>query len=211
MNQGLQRLPLCPFPPVPWWSVAKSGAVRLDGLEHYPKRTFRNRFTLLQSTGPLEITVPVERRGGRPRCQDETQRIVGEPDRKAWQAVKTAYGRAPYFAEIEDELQHLFLSGPGTLGAWNRATMEWASAWLGIPVPVDVTPEEYAGSEAVPLTSMVAASPGPSQSSWPHVWQDRQAQIGHSKLGILDLILHLGTEAGAQIKPIPQSGFQHRE
>ena len=85
-----------------------SGGARLDGLEHYPKRTFRNRFTLMQSTGTLELSLPVEKRGGRPRSQDETMRITGEPDRKAWQAVRTAYGRAPFFEEMEEELEALF-------------------------------------------------------------------------------------------------------
>ena len=210
MNRGIHRLPLCPFPPVLWWSLALSGDVRLDGLEHYPKRTFRNRYTLLQSTGPLDITVPVERRGGRPRCQDETARIVVDSDRKAWQAVKTAYGRAPYFEEIGAELEALFLLGPDSLGAWNRQTIKWASTWLGIQVPADVTPEEYRMTAPTTVMPFGAASSDALGSGWPHVWKDRQSRIPYFKLGILDLILHLGPEASSQIKPIPPSGSPHR-
>lgn len=206
MKPGLHRLPLCPFPPVPWWGAAMSGGARLDGLEHYPKRTFRNRFTLMQSTGTLELSLPVEKRGGRPRSQDETMRITGEPDRKAWQAVRTAYGRAPFFEEMEEELEALFKNGPGSLGGWNRATMQWAATWLGISVPSDVTPAEYAESTETSMMSLMASAVVFSDVSWSHVWHDRQPHIPFLSLGILDLILHLGPSAGTAIKPIPLSG-----
>jgi hypothetical protein len=203
----IYRLPLCPFPPIPWWSLAASGQVALDGLEHYPKRTFRNRYTLMQSTGPMEMTIPVERRGGRPRAQDETNRMGGDHDRKAWQAIKTAYGRAPFFEEMEDELRGLFEDGPGTLGAWNRASIVWASSWLDIPVPTDVSAAEYPDTESVDLPSLVASFAAGRSCNWSHVWQDRQRSIPFESLGILDLLLHLGPEAGAGVMPIPQSGF----
>ncbi len=184
-------------------------AIRLDGLEHYPKRTFRNRYTLLQSTGPLEISVPVERRGGRPRAQDETLRIGGDHDRKAWQAVRTAYGRAPFFEEMEDELLGLYRNGPETLGGWNRATISWAASWLGIEVPADVAASEYPETEATPVVPLT--SPLGAIQHWPHVWQDRLSDIPYARLGILDVLVHLGPGAAGAIKPIPPSGFPHPE
>ena len=202
MTLKVYRLPLCPFPPIPWWSLAATGQVRLDGLEHYPKRTFRNRYTLMQSTGPMDISIPVERRGGRPRAQDETNRMCGDHDRKSWQAVKTAYGRAPFFEEMADELRGLFEDGPGTLGGWNRATISWASSWLGISAPKDVTAMEYPATEAVDVPSLKASFEADRSCHWSHVWQDRQQSIPFESLGILDLLLHLGPEASTEIMPI---------
>lgn len=194
-------LPLCPFPPLPWWGAVLGGHVLLDGLEHYPKRTFRNRYHIMQSTGVVCHTVPVERRGGRPRPQDETMRMTGEPDRKAWQAVKTAYGRTPYFEEMAGELEVLFRSGPETLGGWNRATMAWASSWLGIAVPLDATPQQRLDSSPCSMMNLVASAAVHMRPSWPHVWQDRQPLIPYAQLGILDLLLHLGPEAAGLITP----------
>ena len=187
-----------------------SGQVKLDGLEHYPKRTFRNRYTLMQSTGPLEMTVPVERRGGRPRPQDDTRRITGDDDRKAWQALKTAYGRAPFFEEMESELHSLYQDGPEMLGGWNRATIQWASSWLGITIPGDVTAQEYSNTEAA-LVSPMWPSALNQTCTWTHVWQDRNAEIPFERLGILDLLLHLGPESALMIKPILPSEFPRPE
>ena len=130
-DQGL--IPLCPFPPIPWWGMVLGGGVRLDGLEHYQKRSFRNRYTIMSSTGTLNLTVPVEKRGGNPRPQHQTMRVTGEPDRKAWQAVRTAYGRAPYFRGNGGRTGGALLAGARERWAdWNRATVAWAAAWLGI-------------------------------------------------------------------------------
>ena len=130
----------------------------------------------------MEMTIPVERRGGRPRAQDETNRMGGDHDRKAWQAIKTAYGRAPFFEEMEDELRGLFEDGPGTLGAWNRASIVWASSWLDIPVPTDVSAAEYPDTESVDLPSLVASFAAGRSCNWSHVWQDRQRSIPFESL-----------------------------
>ncbi|MCH1581726.1 MAG: WbqC family protein [Flavobacteriales bacterium] len=202
-------LPLCPFPPLPWWGAVLSGDVMLDGLEHYPKRTFRNRYHIMQSTGVVCQTVPVERRGGRPRPQDDTMRITGEPDRKAWQAVKTAYGRTPYFEEMSGELEDLFRNGPASLGGWNRATMAWAGSWLGIAVPLDATPDQRRVSPPCSMMNLMASAVVHMRPRWPHVWQDRQPHIPYENLGILDLLLHLGPEAAGLITPTSPNAPQH--
>lgn len=178
---------------------------QLDGLEHYPKRTFRNRLYLMQSTGAVSVTVPVERRGGRPRPQDQTFRVLGEPGRKSWQAIKSAYGRAPYFEEMADELEALFLRGPESLGHWNRATIDWAAQWLGVKVPLDVTPEAHVVCDHGVSMLDWQQSLQVQGSRWAHVWEDRHPKIPFTQLSILDLLLHLGPEAAGWIKPIPQS------
>ncbi len=210
VEPGLVTLPLCPFPPLPWWCAALQDGATLDVHEHYPKRTFRNRMVLAQSTGLRDWTVPVERRAGIPRRQDDTRRIAGDADRKAWQAIRSAYGNAPFFEEMCDELEALFLEGPETLGAWNMATLEWMSGWLDVQVPL---PE----AKRLPLP-VDHAFQLESWSKWwnlhhirwPHIWQDRMGQVDFSKMSGLDALLHLGPAAAGRISPFPRSGFPHR-
>ncbi len=211
MTGGLTQLPICPFPPLPWWCAAVDGNVGLDGVENYPKRTFRNRYWIMQSTGPVHVTVPVERRGGRPRPQDQTMRILGEPNRKAWQALKSAYGRAPYFEEMSGELESIFLSGADGLGEWNRSTIAWAAGWLGLAVPLDVSPHEHVIQDHRQAMSTWTRATEEMGIRWSHVWQDRQQDIPYAQLGILDVLLHLGPEAATCIKPIPRNESRRLE
>lgn len=209
MTGEADLLPLCPFPPLPWWGAICGKAARLDGLEHYQKRSFRNRYCVMQSDGLMQLTVPVERRGGRPRPQDETRRVMGDADRKAWQAVRTAYGRAPYFEEMADGLEALFLRGPETLGGWNRATVAWAAEWMGISVPGDVQAEEFHVVDHG--VRMLQWQDGAAHGlvRWPHVWEDRHRDIPFERLGILDALLHVGPAAAEWVKPVPPSGSPH--
>lgn len=190
-----------PFPPLPWWGAAAGGSVALDVHENYQKRSFRNRFMFVQATGPVTWTLPVERRGGVPRGQDLTRRVGGDADRKTWQAIRTAYGRAPYFEEMATGLEALFLGGPEMLGSWNRASIRWAADWLGVAAPPDaghpspVPVDHEAGEEnRREVWSMRGAH-------WPHVWADRQSDLPFSRLSVLDALLHLGPEASMLVSP----------
>ena len=201
------RLPLCPFPPLVWWGAAREGSFTLDVHEHYQKRSFRNRYWIMTSNGPECCSVPVERRGGTPRPQDQTLRVTGDADRKAWQAIRSAYGRSPFFEEMAPELESLFLEGSASLGEWNRATLRWASGWLDIPVPNDASPpwqpmDATVGQEGDGLGESLSPR-------WAHIWKGRHHDIPFEKLGILDALLHLGPEARKLIQPIPPSGFRH--
>ena len=201
------RLPLRPFPPLVWWGAALEGSATLDVHEHYQKRSFRNRYWIMTSNGPESCSVPVERRGGIPRPQDQIFRAAGDADRKAWQAVRSAYGRSPFFEEMAPELEALFLEGGATLGEWNRATLEWASGWLDIPVPRDAHPPWEPFDAAV-----VQEGDGMEDARvprWAHIWEGRHHDIPYQRLGILDALLHLGPAARGLINPIPPSGFRH--
>jgi len=207
VSVGERRLPLCPFPPISWWAAAQSEGVLLDAGEHYQKRSFRNRFAIMTSGGAQVCTIPVERRGGRPRPQDETSRIGGDADRKVWQAIRTAYGRTPFFDEMSEGLAPLILEGAASLGEWNRATIRWAASWLDLDVPPDAqevpTRVDHTGNMA-----RFAAQAGRLDIRWPHVWSGRHDAIPFLQLGILDVLLHLGPEARRLITPIPWSAPQ---
>jgi len=183
---------------------------RVDAFEHYQKRTFRNRVTLMTSVGSQTWTLPVERRGGLPRSQDETLRIMDGSGRKAWQAMRTAYGRAPFFEEMAEGLESVFLSRADTLGAWNRETLRWTADWLGVSVPKDAecasagrSEHAYAPSEGRPASFKV--------EGWSHVWDDRHKDIPYASLSMVDALLHLGPEAARRITRNPRSGFPRPE
>lgn len=202
-------LPLCPFPPIGWWRAALSDGAVLDAGEHYQKRSFRNRLVLMASNGVQTLTMPVERRGGVPRPQDEVALAPGSDSSKLWRAVITAYGSAPFFEEMAPELEALFLDGPETLGAWNRKSLVWASGWLGISVPKEdaTASQDLLDHEA---NLMEWCDSGAGSAGWPHIWDDRRLDIPYHRLSCLDVLLHCGPEARGWITPLPPSGSPHR-
>ena len=204
-------LPLCPFGTPAWWSVAQQPEARLDAGEHYPKRTFRNRIALHGPNGPEQLTVGVKRRGSVPKPQDETVRVTGDAGRKMWRAIRTTYGSAPYFEEMAEELEPLILNGPETLGAWNRATLDWAAQWLGASVPPDAPldgVDRFGVQHERSLTDWSTAWMAIARP-WPHIWQDRMTPH-FSGLSVLDLILHCGPESRQWIIPLTPSESPHR-
>lgn len=202
-------LPLCPFPPVGWWRAALSDGALLDAGEHYQKRSFRNRMVLMTSNGVQTLTVPVERRGGVPRAQDEVALALRADRGKLWRAVITAYGSAPFFEEMAPDLESLFLSGPDTLGSWNRKSLEWSSGWMGIPVPEEVTTASQ-GLVDHEANFMAWSDSEAGITRWPHIWDDRGWDIPHHRLSCLDVLLHCGPEARGRVNPLPPNGSPRR-
>jgi len=202
-------LPLCPFPPIGWWRAALSDGALLDAGEHYQKRSFRNRMVLMTSNGVQTLTVPVERRGGVPRAQDDVALALVADRGKLWRAVTTAYGSAPFFEEMAPDLESLFLAGPDTLGSWNRKSLEWSSGWMGIPVPEEVTTASQ-GLVDHEANLMAWSDSEAGMARWPHIWDDRGLDIPHHRLSCLDVLLHCGPEARGWINPLPPSGSPRR-
>ena len=168
--------------------------------EHYQKRSFRNRVGLMTANGWQSLTVPVERRAGRPRPQEDTLRSQGG-EVKLWRAIRTAYGAAPFFDELAPELEALFLDGPQSLGAWNRASLEWASVWLGVSVPSHPIQSMWSVPDHEKDMERWVLDWAEHFNGWAHVWSDRGLEIPFAKLSCLDVILHCGPEARDWVSP----------
>lgn len=117
-------LPAAYFGPVSYWACLMAFPhVIIDGHEHYVKQTLRNRTVILSESGPLTLTVPVERPVGagfnaRPddvRPQKEHTPVCqilvsghGDWPRHHLQALRTAYEKSPFFEYYIDDLMPLF-------------------------------------------------------------------------------------------------------
>ena len=99
----------------------------------FRKSTFRNRMLIADSTGLLELSVPIV--GGR-NCK----RIFNEVEidyKTDWQtlhfkSICTAYGKAPWFSHYQAELMELYKTQSPTLASWNLKCIEWANKKLKI-------------------------------------------------------------------------------
>ena len=155
----------------------------------------------MTANGLQSLTLPVERRAGRPRPQVETMRSPGD-EVKLWRAIKTAYGAAPFFDELAPELEALFLDGPQSLGSWNQTALAWASDWLGVSVPPPITaPITSVPNHAENMERWILAW-DQNHGGWAHIWSDRGLEIPYARLSCLDAVLHCGPEAKRWVSPL---------
>jgi len=188
-------LPLCPFPPLHWWTAAAEGGV-MDVQERWVKGSSRNRCLLADARGPFFWTVPVVHPGN---AAVKEVRISGHiPLRKLWRTVETAYRAAPYFDQIEAELapileDHLREGVP--LGVFSVACLAWTSRWIGVPVPAAAEAPMPWGGPGKDLRSREALErPTPPAVPYPRVFMDRVPFP--QGLSVLDALLHLGPAVG---------------
>lgn len=105
------------FPPATWLPAGvRAGEWRIEQHENYQKGGFRNRCRIVGPNGVQTLSVPLVK--GKNQRQPITEvRISHTSDwwRVHEQAIRTAYGRAPYFEYYADALfavgrkQHEFL------------------------------------------------------------------------------------------------------
>ena len=128
-------------------------------------------------------------------------RIPGD-EVKLWRAIRTAYGATPFFDELAPELEALFLDGPQSLGAWNQAALAWASDWLEVAVPSQVTGSIEAVPDHKENMEHWTLAWARNHRGWAHIWSDRGLEIPYARLSCLDAVLHCGREARRWVSPL---------
>lgn len=193
------------FAPIEYYChLYAADAVIEERHEHYLKQTYRNRCLIATPTGPLPLTVPVERSGashtpiGEVRLSDH-----GGWKRLHWQAIASAYESSPFFEYYEDDLRGAFFGEYEFLVDFNAALRDVCCELLGLHTPV--TPSTHyinAASEypealdlrtAISPKKVAAAESGFMARPYYQVFQRRTGFLPN--LSILDLLCNLGSEA----------------
>lgn len=130
-------LPLCPFPPLHWWALARQGAP-IDSGATFQKQSLQNRMVIAGPQGRQLVTFPVRR----PKTGSQWLLSDHLPPMQSWRSLKTAYGGSPFFAFFEDELHALWMQylpkndeHAKTLHAWCEASIHWVCSTCGWPMP----------------------------------------------------------------------------
>ncbi len=85
--------------------------VVLEALEHFPKQTHRNRFSIVSASGELVLTAPVTKPNGNKTFTKDIELITDKSVLlKNWRAITSAYASSPFFDHYEKELSELFLN-----------------------------------------------------------------------------------------------------
>lgn len=91
--------------PIEWYSALYHSRIcMIEQHEHYVKQTYRNRCRILMPDGPQDLVIPIEKpTGGNSTIRDIRLSDHGNWRHHHWNALRTAYGKTPFFEFYADE------------------------------------------------------------------------------------------------------------
>lgn len=164
----------------------------IDVHEHYIKQTVRNRCTIITANGLMNLVIPVQRyRNHTPVASIKVDHATN------WQrvhinAIRSAYGKSPYFEFYGDKILSLYEWKAETLVEWNAACLSAVCSVLKVN-PLVMNSTGYVDSGQPDLRS--EAFPVELQQA-PRYTQTFMERHGfYAGLSILDLLFCTGPDA----------------
>lgn len=179
------------FPPAHWFVLAdKCGGWFTEAHENYQKGGWRNRCRIAGPNGEQLLSVPLEK-GKHQKKPIQEVRISYRQEwwREHEQAIRTAYGRSPYFEYYAADLFAVVRARPETLWALNEGLTEVILRLLNWEIPRGET-KSFVGTEATDFRRVADASA--SLLPYPQVFTDRHGFL--PGLSILDALFCLGPQ-----------------
>ncbi|GGG98183.1 hypothetical protein GCM10007415_37160 [Parapedobacter pyrenivorans] len=138
-------LPAFYLPPIAYFSILNGSSlpILLEGQEHYPKQTYRNRTSVYSANGKLDLIVPVQHGNvGHIKMKDVRISYDAEWQRLHWMSLQTAYRSSAYFEYYEDDFRPFYQRRHEWLFDYNTAQLELLLRLLKIDRPTGYT-ESY--------------------------------------------------------------------
>lgn len=181
------------FPPAAWVRAAlATGEWTLEAHENYQKRGWRNRCRILGPNGVQTLSVPLQK-GAHSRMPIREVRISYDQDwvREHRQAIRTAYGKAPYFDYFHEALFTQLDHRPERLWELNLALTKTLLELLGGGVEPTITDNFQPAAERT----------FPALRPYPQVFTDRHGFV--RGLSILDALFCLGPTLATHPTDVP--------
>lgn len=183
--------------------------VLLEAHGHYEKRSYRNRCYILGSLRVERLTVPVQHSTGKTPYKDIKIDYSTPWPEQHWQAICTAYGKAPFFL-LADPLHDLLHSKPVYLLDLNLSVLRICLKLLQWPIQVRCT-TSYAQQPPDNITNQRTTCV--SNTAWPaHCHPIRYQQtFGRNfiaNLSIIDLLFCVGPNASQLLRASIKDNIQ---
>lgn len=121
------------FPNTVYFSLfTSSDTVELEHHESFQKQSFRNRTRILNIDKPLDLIIPVKK-GTKEQLITETEiEYKANWRHQHWGAIKSAYGRSPFFEYYQDEIKGAIYSDEKSLFKFNLGIIKTLSGLIGM-------------------------------------------------------------------------------
>lgn len=132
----MQVFPLSGFGPLAYFQhLAKAKEVVFEVNDHFPKQTFRSRFTIVGPNGVQRISIPLVRINGSKTLTKDVQ-ISYDSNWiiEAKRSLKTAYSASPYFDHYERDIFNLLDQKQLSLVEFNLSVIDFLNAHLNLNI-----------------------------------------------------------------------------
>jgi len=181
-------LPTAYLAPISWYAaIASVPAAAIEQCEHYVKQTPRNRARILMPTGVQDLIVPVEAAPNHTPIRDIRISEHGHWRHHHWSALRTAYGKSPFFEYYADDFAPFYERRYDFLVDFNMALHEVILELIDLSVPLTLT-DSYVAGACTDFSNLAIPS-----VPYYQVFADR---LGFQpNLSIIDLLCNLGPES----------------
>lgn len=184
--------------------MMKYGGMTVDVGEHYVKRSYRNKCSILSANGVMALTVPLSRSSS----DDADLTHAAMKDLKVsyddnwrhvhWQSLVSAYNMSPFFEYYEDDIKPLFERKFDYLVDLNAEAMDIVNRLLMMDDVMINVSETYIPAQTVELDLRDKITPKTHlddfcQKEYYQVFSERYGF--QPNLSILDLLFNLGPES----------------
>lgn len=190
------------FGSIPYFqSIAPRDEIVIDLHEHYKKQTWRNRTQILESNGPMYLSIPVSRpEGSKSAVKDVV--ITHETDwrKDHWKAILSSYKHAPYFFYYGPQIKTLIYQEEILLYRFNFKILKQLLVWLDLEINITFSDEYITpdGPDDFRIT-LDKKKYTDLQQSYIQVFSDKYPF--YPNLSILDLLMNEGPLARNYILP----------
>ena len=197
-------LPSCYLAPVAYYQqLLHAGKAEIEVCDHYVKQTLRNRCWIDSPSGPLALTIPVEKAEGKQAMRDVRISDHGNWRHQHWQALVSSYRQSPFFEFLADDFAPFYEKKWEFLADFNEELMALVASLLDISKPVRRTAtyegagskEQGAGEYRLAVQSSCSLAPCsqlPAPRPYYQVFASRHGFL--PDLSIVDLLFNEGPE-----------------
>lgn len=180
--------------------LAKHPQVLVDTGEHYVRQSYRTRTTIIGPNGVQDLSAQIIHGHGAKLPMREVRLSRAETwPQQHLHAIRSAYGKSPWFIHYIDEIEHVLMNGHERLVDLNRDTLRLGMKWLGLTTEV-TTSEAFVEDTQGLLDLRTSFHPKKSLPSdvvavpdYYQVFADRHGF--QPRMSVIDLVFNLGPAA----------------
>ncbi len=189
------------LPAIGWFTnLMKYPTFRLEKCEHFVKSTGRNRCELATAQGRQTLSIPIL--GGRSQQTVITEvKIANDKpwQRQHWHAIRTAYGKAPYFEDYAPYFEAYYQKKYESLWDFNMELLQQSFYLLGWKAQFEYS-LSYEKNSSPSIVDFRTADSLQLENQAAY-YQGFESKTGFlSNLSVLDLLFHLGPQSMAYLR-----------